>query len=106
MVFLAGMLPYDRENHVVGDDIAAQIRKAFENLKLGIEEVGGSLADVCMITVYTSHTDLQTEVFPKINPVYWDFFPVDPPARAVIGGIALTRPGVYVELVATAVLAQ
>ena len=66
MVFLAGMLPYDRENHVVGDDIAAQIRKAFENLKLGIEEVGGSLADVCMITVYTSHTDLQTEVFPKI----------------------------------------
>ena len=103
-VFLAGMLPYNHENQVVGEDIASQIRKAFENLRIGIESVGGTLSDICMITVYTSHTDLQAEVFPEINPVYWEFFPNDPPARAVIGGVTLTRAGVFVELVASAVL--
>ena len=103
-IFVAGMLPYDRDNKVVGDDIASQIRQAFENLRQALEAAEATLADVCMITVYTPKTELLTEVFPKINPVYWEFFPSEPPARAVIGGIALPRPEVLVELVASAVL--
>jgi len=103
-VYLAGMLPYDSENRLVGDDLPSQTRRALENVRDAVEAAGGTMRDVCPIVVYTTKTNLLEDVFPLINPVFWEFFPSEPPARAVIGGIALPRGNVYVELLATAIL--
>ncbi len=105
-VYLAGMLPYDSDNRLVADDLAGQTRRCMENVKDAIEAAGGTMSDICQMVVYTTKTNLLEDVFPLINPVFWEFFPTQPPARAVIGGIALPRDGaVLVELLATAVIA-
>lgn len=104
LVFLSGMNPYDREKRLVGDDIATQARQNFENLRSGIESVDGTLADICAITIFVAASDLQRDVYPVLNPVCYEFFPADPPARVVVGGVAMPRDEILVEILGTGVL--
>jgi enamine deaminase RidA (YjgF/YER057c/UK114 family) len=62
------------------------------------------MRDVCSLTIYVGVRDLQADVYPHVNPVCHEFFPSDPPARAVMGGVALPRPTELVMLSATAAL--
>ena len=74
----------------MSDETAEQARQAFENLKLIMEEVGGSLQDVVKVTVYF-HDLKYREEFHKVWMEYW---PTDPPARMGIEvSDANTRPG-------------
>jgi 2-iminobutanoate/2-iminopropanoate deaminase len=104
MVFLAGMAPYDRDKNLIGTDLRGQAWQAMANLRTGIESVGGTLADICAITVYVPYEDLQRDVYPALNSVVYEFFPTEPPARAVVGGVALPRREELVQIVATGVL--
>lgn len=104
VVAFSGMLGYTRDKQLAGDDIARQARQAMLNLRDAVTAAGGTLADVVTTTVYVVATDLQQDVYPQLNPVFGEFFPADPPARAVIGVTALPRPADLVEIVATAVI--
>jgi len=90
-VFLAGMSPYSKDKRLIGDTLREQTRQAFRNMSSAIESVGGTIKDVCSITIYVQDTDLQRDVYPQINPACHEFFADQPPARAVVGGIALPR---------------
>ena len=105
MVLLSGMSPYTKDKRLAEpDDQAGHTRQAFLNMKAALEGVGATMADVCQITIYVHETHLQRDVYPKINPVCHEFFPKDPPARAVIGGVALPRNTERVLITGTAVL--
>lgn len=104
MVFLAGMSPYALDKTLVGTTLGEQTRQCFANMAAAMEAVGGSIRDVCSITVYVQATDLQRDVYPEVNPVCHAVFGMEPPARAVMGGIALPRPAELVMISATAVL--
>lgn len=100
MVFLSGQIPLDPETmQLVGDDIGAQIRQAFDNLAAVAEASGGSLADAVRVTIYL--TDLGH--FPLVNEIMAQYFDEPYPARAAIGVAQLPR-GAAVEIDAILVL--
>lgn len=97
-VFVSGMVGMDR-NRQLAPDIAAQTRRALENLAACLGEVGGTLPDVCSVTAWLEAVDRD---FAAYNCVYREFFPVDPPSRATVEAHLLG--GALVEIAAVAVL--
>jgi len=82
---------------LVGHDHAPQAHRCLRNLQAILEAASSSLAGALKITVYL--TDLGG--LPAVDQVYGDFFPVDPPARAVVEVRALPAGSlVAVEAVA------
>lgn len=102
----SGMVPEDENERLVGDDLGSQARQVFENLKTAAEAAGAALQDICSVTVYVTATDLQRDVYPFINPLFAEYFPTEPPARTLVGGVALPYPEFLIEVAAQAVLGK
>ena len=92
-VYLAGQIPSD-----LTADITGQTRQVLDAMDSVMAELGGSKADILSVQVWLADMD----DFQGMNAV-WDEW-VDkenPPARAT-GGVKLARPGMRVEMIATA----
>jgi 2-iminobutanoate/2-iminopropanoate deaminase len=99
LLFIAGIPPTDRSGKVVGgDDVAAQARQVFKNMKLVLDAAGASFADILKVTVYL----LDVNDRAKINPVRKEFFGEARPASTLIGINELAIPGMKVEIEAVA----
>jgi reactive intermediate/imine deaminase len=99
LVFLSGQIPLDPATmELVGDDIASQARRVFDNLSAVSEAAGGSLADIVKVNVYL--TDLGN--FQAVNDIMAEYFSEPYPARAAVGVAALPR-GAAVEVEAVMV---
>ena len=99
LLFIAGIPPTDRNGKVVGgDDVAAQTRQVFRNMKLVLDAAGASFADILKVTVYLLDVNDRT----KINPVRKEFFGEARPASTLIGISERAIPGMKVEIEAVA----
>ncbi len=99
MVFCAGQTGIDpTTGELVSPDLEAQTRQALINLKYVLEAAGTNLDKVVKTTVFLR--DMAD--FPKMNAIYADFFPADPPARSTIAVAGLPK-GAVVEIEAIAV---
>jgi len=99
LLFIAGIPPTDRSGKVVGgDDVAAQARQVFKNMKLVLDAAGAGFADILKVTVYL----LDVNDRAKINPVRKEFFGDARPASTLIGISELAIPGMKVEIEAVA----
>jgi len=58
-----------------------QIRQAFKNIQIILEEAGSALNKIAKITVWM--VSGEDHSFTAINKVYMEFFPENPPARSV-----------------------
>ncbi len=94
LLFISGMAPIDAQGRVVSDDVVAQTRQVFENLKAALDAASASFADVLKVTVYL--TDVNDRV--KINPVRKEYFGEARPASTLIGINQLAIPGMKVEI--------
>jgi len=100
MVFLSGQLPMDAATgELVEGDIAAQARRAFDNLRAICQAAGGSLDDVARVGLYL--TDLSQ--FAVVNTVMAEYFDEPYPARSTIEVSALPK-GAQFEVDAVMVL--
>jgi 2-iminobutanoate/2-iminopropanoate deaminase len=100
-VFTAGQLgivPGTKE--FAGSDIESQTRQALQNLQAVLEAGGSTLANVLKTTVFLA----DMEEFARMNAVYAEFFPNDPPARSAVQAAALPLGG-RVEIEAVAAVA-
>ncbi|MEQ8369275.1 MAG: RidA family protein [Alphaproteobacteria bacterium] len=104
MIFLAGMSPYTKDKKLADGDLGDHTRQAFRNMQAALASVDAKMSDVCSMTLYVHETDLQKDVYPKVNPVCYEFFGDAPPARMVMGGIALPRPTEKIMISAIACL--
>ena len=94
LLFCSGQIPLDpATGEIVGDTPGEQARRCLENLQLVCEAAGAKLEDAVRCTVYM--TDIAG--FAAVNEVYAEFFPREPPARAVVGVGALPK-GAQVEI--------
>jgi len=99
-VYLSGQIPLIPESmELVGGDIAAQIRRVFDNLKAVATAAGGDLKHVVKLNVFL--TDLTN--FPTVNEIMAEYFSQPYPARAAIGVAALPK-GAAVEMDAVMVI--
>lgn len=100
VVFLSGQIGLVPETgNMISDDIEAQIRQVFENMRAVIEAAGGAFANVVKLTIYV--TDMGN--FAKINEIMATFFAEPYPARAVVGVASLPK-NALVEMDAILVL--
>ena len=80
-VYFSGQIPLDpATGNLVEGDIAAQARRAFDNLKAVAEAAGGSLDRIVRLGLYL--TDLSQ--FAAVNAVMQDYFAAPYPARSTI----------------------
>jgi 2-iminobutanoate/2-iminopropanoate deaminase len=84
---------------VVTGGIEAETRQVLNNIHSILEASGSSLERIVKTTVFLR--DMND--FPRMNSVYAEFFPIEPPARSTIGVSALPK-GVAVEIEAIALI--
>lgn len=97
-VYTAGQIALDpATGELVGGGIEAQTRRVLQNLTEVLKAAGTSMDKVIKTTVFM--TNLAD--FTKMNAVYAETFPKDPPARSTIQVSALPKGGVVeIEVVA------
>ena len=98
MIYSAGQLGLDpATGEFVGGGVEEQTRQSLTNLKNILEAAGSSLGQVVKTTVFLK--DMAD--FPKMNPIYGEFFTVNPPARSTISVAGLPKGGlVEIEVIA------
>ena len=101
-VFFSGQIPLDpATGDLVGGDIAAQARRAFDNLKAVCDAAGGTMDDIARVGLYL--TDLAE--FAAVNAVMGEYFAQPYPARSTIEVPGLPK-GAAFEVDALMVLPQ
>ena len=91
-VYFSGQIPLDpATGELVGGDIAAQARRAFDNLAAVCAAAGGTLDDIVRVGLYL--TDLGQ--FAQVNAVMAEYFRAPYPARSTIGVAALPKGAAF-----------
>ena len=68
LVFMQGQVGVDLDGKLIGPgDPGAQADQACRNIKQFIEEAGGTLNDVCKLTVYVTDRSFRPAVYGAIN---------------------------------------
>jgi 2-iminobutanoate/2-iminopropanoate deaminase len=89
-IFLSGVVG----NTVINiADTPAQARECLKYLAQTLEASGASFADVVDSTVYLTHLWQTSE----IDKIYRDVFPIEPPARTIVGASMVSR-GAVIEI--------
>ena len=78
VLFVAGQAGIDPATGAAPDAFEAEARQAFQNLATVLDAAGSSLQHVAKTTVFL--TDAAN--FPKMNELYAEFFPTNPPVRS------------------------
>ena len=101
LLFVSGLVGVDGQGALVGgDDVVAQTRQVFENLRAVLDEAGCGFEDVVKVTVYLTDVDDR----PKLNPVRQEFFGEARPASTLVEVSRLAVPGAKVEIEAVALI--
>lgn len=97
-VFCAGQTGIDpATGDLVSADLEAQTRQVLTNLSNVLEAAGSGLDKVVKTTVFLR--DMAD--FPRMNAIYAEYFPSNPPARSTIAVAGLPKGGI-VEIEAIA----
>jgi 2-iminobutanoate/2-iminopropanoate deaminase len=101
LLFISGIVPVDHRRKLVGgDDVVAQARCVFENMRQVLAAGGCTFADVVKVTLYL--TDVADR--PLINPVRQEVFGDTRPASTLVEISALVIPGAKIEVEAIALV--
>jgi 2-iminobutanoate/2-iminopropanoate deaminase len=101
MIYTAGQIALDPASmEVVSGGVEPETRQVLSNLKAVLEGANSGMKYVVKTTVFLR--DMAD--FAKMNAVYAEFFPEDPPARSTVAVASLPK-GVAVEIEAVALIA-
>jgi 2-iminobutanoate/2-iminopropanoate deaminase len=99
--FISGQLARASNGAIVGPkDMRAQIKQVGENLKIALESVGATLADLVKTTTFVTDID---EFFKHVD-VRHDYLGVALPASTTVEVRRLSHPDLMVEIEAIALL--
>jgi len=105
MVFVAGQVAEDEHGTLVGPgDLAAQARKAFENVGRALAAAGARPEQVAKITILVPR--YRPECIPVIEAGRQAVFGAHKPADALVGVETLADPGWLIEVDAIAVVEE
>jgi 2-iminobutanoate/2-iminopropanoate deaminase len=97
-VFISGQVAIDPAGGPTPEDVADQARLVLTNLGNILSDLGLGFADVVKTTIFLA----DVADFGRVNEVYGEHFPSDPPARSTIQAGALPKPEFKVEIEAIA----
>ncbi len=94
-VYISGQVP----RNTAGDarsDFPAQARQCLDNVRKVVETAGLTMDHVVYVQVYLD----DVSHYPQLNEVFANYFPHDPPARAVLGVAQVPESPVQITAVA------
>jgi 2-iminobutanoate/2-iminopropanoate deaminase len=97
-LYLSGILPVDAAGEIVGEEVVAQARQVFANMRQVLAAAGAEPGDVVKVTIYLLDVDDR----PLINPVRQEFFGSARPASTLVEVSRLAVPGARLEVEAVA----
>jgi len=101
LLFVSGVVPVDERRELVGeDDVVAQARAVFVNMRDVLAAAGCTFADVVKVTVFLTHIDDR----PLVNTVRQELFGSSRPASTLVEVSALVIPGARIEVDAVALV--
>jgi reactive intermediate/imine deaminase len=101
VIFVSGQVSASADGQLAHDgDFAAQTRLVFENLRTVLNQAGATLDDVVKLGVFL--TDMAR--LPQYAAIKAEFFKGAQPASTAVGVTSLARPGLLIEVEATAVV--
>ena len=92
-LFVSGQVPFDPATMQIVEGVEAQTRRVMDSLKAILTEAGCTFANVVKCGVFIK--DMND--FAKINAIYAEYFPENPPARFCVEVARLPRD-VFVEI--------
>ena len=102
-VFIAGQVPQDEKGKLVGPaDMEAQTRQVLANLKKVVEAAGGSVDDICKITIFV--VGLDEASYGLIAQARREFFGGEFPASTMVEVKRLASPDWLIEIEGYAVI--
>jgi len=101
LLFVSGLVAVDAEGYLVdGEDVVAQARQVFENMRAVLAAAGCGFEDVVKVTIFLTDVDDR----PKINPVRQEVFGSARPASTLVEVSRLAVPGARIEVEAVALV--
>jgi 2-iminobutanoate/2-iminopropanoate deaminase len=101
LLFVSGIVAVDGEGRLVGgDDVVAQTRQVFENMRAVLAAAGCGFDHVVKVTVFLTDVDDR----PLINPVRQEVFGASRPASTLVEVSRLAVEGAKVEVEAVALV--
>lgn len=102
-LFLSGIVAVDAKGDLVGgDDVVAQARQVFDNMRAVLAAAGCGFEDVVKVTIFLTDIDER----PRINPVRQEMFGAARPASTLVEVPRLAVPGARIEIEAVALIPQ
>ncbi len=102
-IFLRGQTGFDLEGNFHGiGDVAAQTDMACRCVKQLLEEAGGSVKDICKMTVYILNREDRSKVYPVIGEHFKDVYPCS--TGLIVSGFAM--PEMLMEIDIEAVISE
>ncbi|MDA8311729.1 MAG: RidA family protein [Actinomycetota bacterium] len=103
IVSLAGQVALERDFTITGrTDLAAQTRRAMQNVAAALEAAGADWGDVVRRTIYTTRPGEFETIAAAIDEVTGGG---PQPAQTIVGVTGLALPGLMIEIEVTAVIA-
>jgi 2-iminobutanoate/2-iminopropanoate deaminase len=94
-LYVSGIVAVDGHGRLVGgDDVVAQARQVFENMRAILEAGGCGFEDVVKVTVFLTDIDDR----PLINPIRQEVFGLTRPASTLVEVPRLAVAGAKVEI--------
>jgi reactive intermediate/imine deaminase len=100
-LYVSGIIGVDAEGRLVGgDDVVAQTRQVFENMRAVLAAAGSAFDDVVKVTIFLTDVDDR----PLINPLRQEVFGGARPASTLVEVPRLAVDGAKVEIECVAVV--
>ncbi|MDR5683830.1 MAG: RidA family protein [Armatimonadota bacterium] len=104
LVFLAGMLGWNREGQFETDDFVGQVDRALRNVVELLAAAGARADHLVRLTWYITNREEYLRSLPALGAVYREVIGRHYPAMSVVEVSALVEPRAKVEIEATAVI--
>jgi len=99
-VYTSGLVAFDSDGNVVGEDVYTQSKQIFENIEAVLSVAGATMADVIKINTFLTNISNYGE----FGRARTEAFPAGVPASAAYATPALVLPALLVEVEAIAVM--
>lgn len=103
LLFISGQVPEDGDGKLIGDnDLERQTLQVLANIKVLVEEAGGTLADIAKITIFM--VDINPDSYDVVARTRRQFFGGDYPTSTLVEIKRLASPDWLIEIEAMAVI--
>ena len=101
---IAGMVAWDENNRLVGDEFSVQFAQVLRNVRTAAEAAGSATSFIGRLTIYVADRQAYLDALPKLGAIYREVFGRHYPAMALVEVSALLEEGALLEIEATGVV--